>query len=138
MISNYARYIRNRDYKIKFINEFLRNSSCHSFYRKSESTFSAYSRSFGAMGMAYFFERRFEEAAASLLLAIQHDPGFPIPYRLLVACYAHMGRLEEAQGIVERLRALTPIVVPSLSQFRDPEHRELLLSGLRLATGEAI
>jgi adenylate cyclase len=30
-----------------------------------------------AMGEAYFFKRRFDEAAAKLLLAIQDDPGFP-------------------------------------------------------------
>jgi hypothetical protein len=28
------------------------------------------------------------------------------------------------------------LVVPSGSQFRNPEHRELFLSGLRLAAGE--
>jgi hypothetical protein len=37
---------------------------------------------------------------------------------------------------VERLRATTPVVVPSGSQFRNPEHRELFLSGLCLAAGE--
>jgi hypothetical protein len=35
------------------------------------------------------------------------------------------------------LRAITPVVIPdTLSVFRKPEHRELLLSGLRLAIGE--
>jgi TolB-like protein/class 3 adenylate cyclase/tetratricopeptide (TPR) repeat protein len=90
----------------------------------------------GAIGNAYFFKRQFDEAAANLLLAIQHDPGFPIPYRMLAACYAHMGRLEEARGIVARLRTITSEVVPNLSYLRDPEHRELLLSGLRLAMGD--
>jgi TolB-like protein/tetratricopeptide (TPR) repeat protein len=90
----------------------------------------------GAIGQAYFFKRQFDEAAANLLLSIQHDPGFPIPYRVLAACYAHMGRLEEARGIVARLRTITSEVVPNLSYLRDPEHRELFLSGLRLAMGE--
>jgi adenylate cyclase len=58
------------------------------------------------------------------------------PYRTLAACYAHMGRLDEARAIVARLRSVTPLVVPSLVQFRKPEDRELLLSGLRLAAGE--
>ena len=91
---------------------------------------------FAAIGHAYFFKRQFDEAAANLLLAIQHDPGFPIPYRALAACYAHMGRLEEARGIVARLRTITSEVVPKPSYLRDPEHRELLLSGLRLAMAE--
>jgi len=89
------------------------------------------------MGMAYFFKRRFDEAAAKLLLSIQDHPGYPYSYRFLAACYAHMGRLDEARAIVARLRAITPLVVPSdLSALRNPEDRELFLSGLRLAAGE--
>jgi adenylate cyclase len=84
-----------------------------------------------AMGHAYFFKRQFEEAAANLLLAIQHDPGFPIPYRCLAACYAHMGRLDEARAIVAKLHAITLEVVPSVLPYRDPDDRELFLSGLR-------
>ena len=68
---------------------------------------------------------------------IQDHPGFPDPYRFLAACYAHMGRLDEARAIVARLRAITPVVVPSDLPLRNPEHRELFLSGLRLAAGEA-
>jgi hypothetical protein len=48
-----------------------------------------------------------------------------------------MGRLDEARAIVARLRAITPLVVPKDPPFRNPEHRELFLSGLRLAAGEA-
>jgi hypothetical protein len=47
-----------------------------------------------------------------------------------------MGRLDEARAIVIRLRAIIPQVVPSDLPFRNPEHRELYLSGLRLAAGE--
>jgi adenylate cyclase len=90
----------------------------------------------GAMALAYFFARRFDEAAAKLMLSIQDHPGFPLPYRTLAACYAHMGRLDEARAIVALLRATTPVVMPSVLPFRRPEDRELLLSGLRLAMGE--
>ena len=72
-----------------------------------------------------------------LLLATQEDPSLPITYRCLAACYAHMGRLDEAREIVARLRSITPVVMPDVSNFRKPEHRELLLSGLRVAAGEA-
>ena len=88
------------------------------------------------MGGAYFFKGQFEEAASKMLLAIQDDPGFPPSYRVLAACYAHMGRLDEARGIVSRLRAITPHVLPNFLPWRNAEHRELLLSGLRLAGGE--
>jgi tetratricopeptide (TPR) repeat protein len=87
-------------------------------------------------GIAHFFKRQFDEAAAKLLLSIQDDPGFPPSYRALASCYAHMGRLDEARAIVARLRAITPMLVPSELPFRNPEDRELLLSGLRLATGD--
>jgi hypothetical protein len=46
-----------------------------------------------------------------------------------------MGRLDDAGKIVERLRAITPLVVPNAGFLRNPEHRELFLSGLRLAMG---
>ena len=84
------------------------------------------------MGTAYFFKHQFDEAAAKLLLSIQDHPGFPASYRTLAACYAHMGRLDEARAIVARLRAITLLVVPSDLPFRNPEDRELFLSGLRL------
>ena len=58
-------------------------------------------------------------------------------YRALAACYASIGRLDDAREIVERLRAITSIVMPDANFLRKPEHRELLQSGLRLAMGEA-
>jgi hypothetical protein len=47
-----------------------------------------------------------------------------------------MGRLDEARAIVAKLRAITPLVVPSDLPFRNPADRKLFLSGLRLAMGE--
>jgi len=89
------------------------------------------------IGQAHFLSRRFDEAVPKLLLAIQDDPSFPAPYRSLAACYAHMGRLDDARETVARLRAITPVGIPDLSHLRNPEQRELYLSGLRLAMGEA-
>jgi adenylate cyclase len=90
------------------------------------------------IGMAYFFKHQFDEAASKLLLSIQDHPGFPASYRYLAACYAHMGRLDQARAIVARLRAITPQVVPDNLPFRNPEGRELYLSGLRLAADEGL
>jgi tetratricopeptide (TPR) repeat protein len=90
-----------------------------------------------SMGVAYFFKRRFDEAVAKLLLSIQDHPGVSESYLILAVSYAHMGRLDEARAIVARLRAITPLVVPDDLPFRNPEDRELFLSGLRLAAGEA-
>ena len=93
--------------------------------------------SFTIIGAAHFLSRRFDKAIAKLLLAIQEDPNYPPPYRFLASCYAHMGRLDEARVIVRRLRAITPLVASSFSQIRNADHRDLILTGLRLAAGEA-
>jgi hypothetical protein len=84
-----------------------------------------------------FFMRRFDEAVQKFRLAIQEDSSFPVPYRFLATCYAHMGRLADAREIVTRLRTITPVVMDEASYLRNTEHRDLLLSGLRLAAGEA-
>jgi TolB-like protein/class 3 adenylate cyclase len=76
------------------------------------------------IGAAHLFSRRFDEAVPKLQLAIQEDPSFPPAYRFLAACYAHMGRLDEAREIAGRLRAITPVISPRVLQFRNPEHRE--------------
>jgi adenylate cyclase len=90
------------------------------------------------IGNAHFFNGRLEAAAAKLLASLEQFPNLAITYRLLAACYAHMGRLEEARDIVERLKTISPVLIPRLTRFRSAEHRDLFLSGLRLAAGEAI
>jgi len=97
---------------------------------------SAFGASF-VIGAALLVIRRFEEALPNLLVAVQVHPSFSTPHQYLAACYAHLGRLREAREVVARLRTITPLVVPARSVLRDPAHRELLLSGLRLAAGEA-
>jgi TolB-like protein len=93
--------------------------------------------SFLGIGVGHFFARRFEEAKAMLLLSLQELPSYVPTNHFLASCYAQMGRLEEAREIVARLQALTPMVVPIAAHWRNPEHRELFLEGLRLAAGEA-
>jgi TolB-like protein/class 3 adenylate cyclase len=92
--------------------------------------------SYSAIGYAHFLAHRFDEAVPKLLLVIQEFPDSPTAYRALAACYAHMGRLDEAQEIVARLRTITSVVLPNIDFLRRPEDRELWLSGLRLAAGE--
>ena len=88
------------------------------------------------IGAAHFLSRRFDEALPILLVAVQEDASYPGPYRFLAACYAHMGRLDEAKEVVKRLRAFVPVVFPDVGYLRNTEHRELYLSGLRMAVGE--
>ena len=89
------------------------------------------------IGVTHFLSRRFDDAAARLVESLEEIPTWPVTYRFLASCYAHMGRVDEARAIVERLRTITPVVVPSATNYRNPEHRELYLSGLRFAAGEA-
>jgi adenylate cyclase len=88
------------------------------------------------LGAAHFFNRQFDDSAAMLAASLEQAPTFAMTYRLLASCYAHMGRLDEARETIRRLRAITPIVVPNVIPYRNPELRELYLSGLRLAAGE--
>jgi len=91
---------------------------------------------FMGIGVAHFFARRFEEARATLLQSLQEQPNWVPTYRFLASCYAQMGHLGEAREVVRRLRTLTNVIVPPAENWRDPDHREFYLSGLRLASGE--
>jgi tetratricopeptide (TPR) repeat protein len=88
------------------------------------------------LGIAYFFDCRFNLAAPKLLAAIQERPSYSTPHRFLAACYARMGRLSEAREVIAALRGMGAVLEPRVAIWRKPEHQELLLSGLRLAAGE--
>jgi adenylate cyclase len=88
------------------------------------------------IGASHFLNRRFDEATAKLLLALEETPNSPVTHRYLAACCARMGRLAEARDVVKRLRAITPNVIPpDITYLRNARHRELYLSGLHLAAG---
>ena len=102
----------------------------------SSGCFSATTATFAIIGFAHFIAGRFDEAVPKILLAIQETPSGPNAYRYLAACYAHIGRLAEARETIKRLRDIPAVVITDPSYLRNPEHRELLLSGLRLAMAE--
>ena len=64
---------------------------------------------------------------------LEHWPDHTLVCRFLAASYAHLGRLAEAREIVQRLGARAS---DDGSRFRSSEHRQLYMSGLRLAVGE--
>jgi adenylate cyclase len=88
------------------------------------------------IGVAHFFLRQFEEARAMLLRSLQEKPGWVPTHRFLAACCAQMGRLDEAREVIKGLRNMTSVLIPSATHWRDPQHREFYLEGLRLAAGE--
>jgi hypothetical protein len=73
---------------------------------------------FTVIGTAHFLSRRFDQAVPKLLLATQEDD--PSTYRVLAARYAHLGRLDEARGIIKRLRAIVPVLVPDAAISATP------------------
>ena len=89
------------------------------------------------IGASYFIKRDFEKASSALLSAIQYDPNNAPSYRYLASSYAHMGRMTDARSVIKRLRSISPLVVPTGTALRNPAHRELFLSGLRLAADAA-
>jgi adenylate cyclase len=86
------------------------------------------------IGISLFLCRRFEEAAASLRECLEQHPKQALASRFLAASYAHLGLLNEAREIGRRLG---PALWDDGLRFQDLEQRELYLSGLRLALGEA-
>ena len=86
---------------------------------------------FSALGVALFFARRFNDALPKLLLAIQDDPDFPQPHRFLAACYAHMGRLDEARAIVASNSNRGGSHPVSPTARRRPDRKSSRSSGLR-------
>ena len=87
------------------------------------------------IGMGHFFARRNEKAAEMFGLSLQEHSRWPPTLRFMASCFAHMGRLKEAQELVKQLRAITPTVIPSAEHWRICEDREYFLDGLRLAVG---
>ena len=95
-----------------------------------------------------------------LLRSLQESPNSVPTHRWLAVCCAHMGRLEEAREMINRLRTISLCAPPGASPDRNsehrerddkyimllksgasgyrPEHRELYLSGLRLVMGDTV
>jgi len=89
------------------------------------------------MGICHFRQRRFELAVPMLQASFAELPSYAMTAWFLAACYAHMGRLDEARDFAARQGILAGgqwLKIGSI--YGDPDQRELLLSGLRLATAE--
>jgi hypothetical protein len=92
--------------------------------------------SYLALAWVCLFTGRFEDAATYSTLGIQVNPGFSILHASLVASYANLDRLSEAQTAAARLFEVAPGW--TISQFArmdvvQPERMEGLTSALRKA-----
>ena len=92
------------------------------------------------IGNASFMARRLDEAETALRRAIESQAQWPPTFRILASCYAHLGRFDDARAALDRLKALTSIVVPPRQRlaWRDPAAMEFFLSGLTLAADKAV
>jgi adenylate cyclase len=89
------------------------------------------------LGMCHFFEHRFDEAATFLEDSFRELPTYPFTGWFLAACYARMGRLQEAREFAARhgiVRDGNWLAIHRL--LGHAAHRDMALSGLKLATGE--
>lgn len=89
------------------------------------------------IGICHFWQRRLDQAASALEASFHELPSYAMTTWFLAACYAHMGRLDAARDFAAR-HGIVPggqwLKIGLL--YGDPEQRELLLSGLGLATAE--
>ena len=89
------------------------------------------------IGVARFFLGEYTEALPMLQASLTELPNFGETYRFLAATLAHLGHLDQAHDLIAKLRQIRPAMVArDASAWRNPAHRELLLSGLRLAIGK--
>ena len=61
-----------------------------------------------ANAMAHFFAGRYDEALLWAGKVVQDKPDYQLALRMFAAANAHIGRQEEAQQAVARLRVLDP------------------------------
>jgi len=87
------------------------------------------------LGMAYYLQGRYDEAAQILEQGVVKKPGFSGHYIGLAATYARLGLSDKAVGAAEDLRRLDPFFeVESFGTgFRASADREAIVEGLRMA-----
>jgi TolB-like protein/Flp pilus assembly protein TadD len=92
---------------------------------------------FGHLSMAMFAGGQYDVACQWGAKVIQENPSFPGGHRLMAAIYGQLGRIEEAKAALKELLLLMPGMtiddVRKQVPFKDPDHMERYLDGLRKA-----
>jgi len=87
------------------------------------------------LGICHFWRRRFDKAVAILETSFDELPTYTMTLWFLAACYAQMGRIAEARDFAARHGIVSGGQGEKIAlMYGDPEQRELLISGLKLAT----
>jgi DNA-binding SARP family transcriptional activator/TolB-like protein/Tfp pilus assembly protein PilF len=91
----------------------------------------------GDMALSYLQLRQFEDAITYARKAVSIRPDYARVYHRLAAALAHLGHEAEARDTLDKAFALEPgfseQIVLTTYPFRNPEHLDILLSGLRKA-----
>jgi adenylate cyclase len=92
---------------------------------------------FAHLGMAAFAEGHYDVAYQWGAKVLHENPSFPGGHRLMAAIYGQLGQTEEAQAALKELLLLMPSMtiddVRKQVPFKDPNHMERYLDGLRKA-----
>ena len=94
-------------------------------------------RTLGGIGVAHYLAGRFDEAIRVTAESLQLRPGFHGGQRLHCASLAQAGRIDEARGLMAKMRAEQPQLsakwVRMNVPYQTPELMERFLAGLRKA-----
>ncbi len=92
------------------------------------------SESLAGIGFARFFRRDFEAALGPLEGSRATLQDWPPTYWILTAAYAHLGRLDEARAVLQRLLAFAPntsLAGVSIVGLRSDGRFDLIVDGMR-------
>ena len=89
------------------------------------------------MALSYLQLGQYEDAVTYGRKAVSSRPDYARVYHRLAAALAHLGHVAEARDTLDKAVALEPgfgeRMVISTYPFRNPEHLDILISGLRKA-----
>lgn len=90
----------------------------------------------GGMAVAHYLATRYDQAIEWARKAVQQGPSMTAPHRILCASLAQAGRLDEARGVLARVREMQPYI--SIDWVRrmvpyTPAQLPYFLDGLRKA-----
>ena len=91
-------------------------------------------------GVIQMSARNFDAALVTLHQVVRLRPSYPSPYQLIVACLAHLGRLDEASAMLDRIPARFSEQVRRFHQrppWMRPEDYAIRQEGYRLVAGYA-
>lgn len=89
------------------------------------------------LGLAYYNQRRYQEAEISLKHALERNEHAHLPRLFLAACYVNLGRLDDARWEIDNVLVQAPDTrlkqIAATIAFAEDERRERFINELRQA-----